>query len=317
MILNYILIFISLVLFSGLAVDAGLLEWRYLQLQGAAKSAAVASSMALQRGGTQATVKASGQAAASANGYTNALGGVTVTIDNPPLSGSYTGNNAALKATITQAAPTTFLGILGMGKVNMQAQSLQLKPTVVNLASYFNVNAMYTDGTTFSSAGGFDSGGNSLSASFMGQVRSSNNLGPIISWRGNLFYLGPPNTQNGAANTTINLPNGQYSQLQMLASTANGPFNGQTYVVTYTDTNKTTATQDFSDWCYPIGNPGESMVSQSSYRNVYSGGNAPCSRAATITVYGYSMNLDNTKTVKTLTLPATPKIVLLALDLVP
>jgi hypothetical protein len=59
------------------------------------------------------------------------------------------------------------------------------------------------------------------------------------------------------------------------------------------------------------------MIAQSSYRNTYSGGNAPCSRAATISLYGYSINLDSTKTLNTLTLPANPKVILLALDLLP
>jgi hypothetical protein len=317
MLLNYVLIFISLVLFCGLAVDAGLLESRYLQLQAVAKAAAVSGSMALQRGDSPATVTAAAQSAAAANGYTNGVGGVSVTVANPPVTGAYKGNSAALTATVLQAVPTTFLGILGMSRVNMQAQALQLVPTPVSLTSNFNWKAIYTDGTTFASTGGFDAGGSALSANAIGQVRASNNLGALVSWRGNLFNLGPPNTSNGVSNTTISLPKAQYSQLQLIVSSANGPYSGVTFVVTYSDTTTTRLTQNVSDWCYPQSYPGESMIAQSSYRNTYSGGNAPCSRAATISLYGYSINLDSTKTLNTLTLPANPKVILLALDLLP
>lgn len=317
MLLNYVLIFISLVLFSGLAVDAGLLETRYLQLQAVAKAAAVSGSMALQRGGSPATVTAAAQSAAAANGYTNGAGGVTVTVANPPGAGAYQGNMAALTATVLQSVPTTFLGILGVSKVSMQAQALQLAPTTVSLSAKFNWPAIYKDGTTFSSTGGFDAGGNAISANALGQVRTSNNLGALVSWRGNLFYLGAPNISNGVSNTTISLPKAQYSQLQMIVSSANGPYDAVTFIVTYSDTTTTTLTQDVSDWCYPQSYPGESMVAQSAYRNTYTGGNAPCAHAATISLYGYSINLENGKTVNTLTLPANPKIVLLALDLLP
>ncbi len=212
MMVNYSLIFVSLVLFAGLAVDAGLLERSYIQLQGGAQAAAMGSSVALQRGGSAATITSAGQAAAAMNSFTNGVNGVSVTIANPPTTGTYANNSLAVLATVTQAVPATFLGILGMGKVNMKAQSEQLAPARFSLSSVYNVNAIYTDGTAIQN-GGFDTAKYAFSADALGQVRASNNLGPLLSWRGNIFILGTPNTLNGVANTTVSLTHASYSQI--------------------------------------------------------------------------------------------------------
>jgi Flp pilus assembly protein TadG len=50
-VVNYSLIFVALTLLAGLAVDVGMLERSYLQLQAAAQAAAMGSSIALQQGG--------------------------------------------------------------------------------------------------------------------------------------------------------------------------------------------------------------------------------------------------------------------------
>jgi len=298
-------------LLAGLAVDAGMLEWRYLQMQGAARAAAVAA--CLERRENQSwTYATMGQTAASANGYTNGVNGVTVTVENPPSSGSYSGNSSAFRAIITQAVSPSFLSILGMGKVNMQAQSLQLSAAYVTLNSSFNVNAVFTDGTTITN-GGLDTAGWALSANALGYQFNGMSNGSRLSWRGQIFYTGAPNGLNGLANTTINLPSGNYSQLLILATTGYGPITGAQFVVTYTDNSTTTGTFNMSDWCFPQNYSGETIVVQSAYRNA-----SPANQDSTATnIYGYSLNLNNAKTVKTLKLPTVRNVVVLALDLAP
>jgi hypothetical protein len=317
MLVNYSLIFVSLLLLAGLAVDAGMLERSYIQLQGGAQAAAMAGSIALQRGGSSSTITSAGQAVAGFNGFTNGSNGVAVTIQNPPASGTYANNSLAVLATVTKAVPTTFLGILGMGKINMKAQALQLAPTQFNLSSFYNVNAIYTDGTSIPSNGGFDTAGYAFSANTLGAVRASNNLGALLSWRLNLFTLGTPNTSNGVSNTTISLTHGSYSQILLLASTAYGPVSGASFVVTYTDGSTATSTFNMSDWCHFQAYNGETVVTQSPYRDAEPYGastpiqdysNNPC-------IYGYAINLDNTKTLSSLKLPAVRNVVVLALDL--
>jgi hypothetical protein len=192
MLVSYTLIFMSMVLFAGLAVDVGLLERNYIQLQGATQAAAMASSIALQRGGSAATITAAGKALASSNGFTDGSNGVVVTIANPPTSGIYSGNSMAVMATITKPVPPTFLGVLGLGNVTMKSQAVIEAPSQVSLTSAFNVIAIYTDGHSIPDTGGFDAYGYAFSANALGQVRESNNLGALQSWRGNIFYFDPP-----------------------------------------------------------------------------------------------------------------------------
>jgi len=315
MLVNYSLIFVSLLLFAGLGIDAGLLERSYLQLQGAAQAAAAGSSVALQRGGSSSTITSAGQAAAAMNGYTNGTNGVTVTIANPPSTGTYAGNSSAVLATINAAVPTTFLGILGMGNVNMKATAQAVAPTLVNLSSFYNVTAIYTDGTSIPDTGGFDGSGYAYSANALGEARASNNLGALISWRGNLFTLGAPNTKNGVANTTVTLPSGNYSQLLIVASTAFGPLT-ETWNVYYSDNSYTSLTQNMSDWCNPQFYSGETVVVQASYRDAEPwGASTPTENELPNCIYGYSINLDSSKTLSKIVLPATRQVVVFAIGL--
>ena len=312
MLVNYTLIFVTLVLFAGLAVDAGLLEQNYLQLQTGAKAAAVGTSIVLQRTGSSTSAIYAGQAAAIANGFTNGNNGVTVTITVTAISGT---SSSKISATIQESIPPTFLGILGMGTVNMQAQATQNEAVPVSLSSYYNVIAIYTDAQNIPNGGGFDSGF-AFSANLLGLVRESNGLGAILSWRGQIFSLAPANSSNGVSQTTVQLPHGKpYSQLLILASTAWAYAStfGATFVVTYTDGSTATSNFNMSDWCVPEYYPGETMVSGQAYRDEYP--SAQDNRQNYI--YGYTINVDNTKTLTSLKLPTQRNVVVLAIDVVP
>jgi hypothetical protein len=271
MLVNYTLIFVSLVLFAGLAVDAGLLEQDYLQLQTGANAAAVASSIELQRTGSTSTATSAGKSAATANGFTDGTNGVSVTITITPIASSY---SSTISATITASVPPTFLGILGMGSVKMKAQASRNEGVPVNLSSAYNVIGIYTDGHSIPNGGGFDSG-YAFSANLLGLVRESNGLGAILSWRGQIFTLAAANASNGVSQSTVQLPHARpYSQLLILASTAwayASTFSG-TFVVTYSDSSTATSNFNMSDWCVPGYYPGETMVSTQVYRDMYPSG---------------------------------------------
>jgi hypothetical protein len=313
MLVNYSLIFVTLVLFAGLAVDVGLLERDRLVLQNGANAAVAASTVSLQRTGSTSTAISAGKAAAAANGFTDGVNGVTVTITITPIASSY---SSTLLATITASVRPTFLGILGMGKVDMRAQASQLQGVPVNLSSYYNVIDIYTDGRSIPSNGGFDGSGYAFSANLLGQVRASNGLGAILSWRGQIFSLAAANASNAVNNTTVALPRGMpYSQLLILASTAWGYASGisGTFVVKYTDGSTASSTFSMSDWCQPQYSAGETIVSAQAYRDIgtsqdYSHPNY---------IYGYSINVDNTKTLNTLQLPPTSNVVVFAIDVIP
>jgi putative Flp pilus-assembly TadE/G-like protein len=123
--INFILFLTALFLFSGLALDAGMLEFRKLQLQHAADAAALGAIYEKARGYSDWV--AAGQADAAMNGFTNGVNGVTISIVSPPTSGTYAGNTSAIQATVTQSVPTAFMGLAsGSGSASPGAISVAM-----------------------------------------------------------------------------------------------------------------------------------------------------------------------------------------------
>ncbi len=111
---------------AALALDVG--YWRYQQRmqQSAADSAALAGGIELDYSSQPANVQAQGQAAAATDGFTNGSGGVTVTINNPPLSGSYVGNPTAVEALVTKQSQTFFSSVFGIAPPTITARAVAI-----------------------------------------------------------------------------------------------------------------------------------------------------------------------------------------------
>jgi predicted alpha-1,6-mannanase (GH76 family) len=175
--------------------------------------------------------------------------------------------------------------------------------TAVSLASAFDVNAAYTDGTTFSATGGADG---------VGSAYSSTLLGSSLTWSGTSFSFGAANALNGVRNVTVTLPAGQYTTLLLLGTGVNGDQASQTVKVNYSDGTSSTFTQTFSNWLNASQSvAGQSIALTMAYRNKSTG--VKDSRA--FNLYGYSFTLTSTKTVSSLVLPATNSVVVLAATL--
>jgi hypothetical protein len=175
--------------------------------------------------------------------------------------------------------------------------------TLVNLSSAFNVTGIYSDGTTFSATGGIDA---------VGDAYSANLLGTSQSWSGTNFNIGTANQANVVANKVVTLPSGQYSTLEMLASGINGNQASQTVTVTYSDGTTSSFTQGFSDWFTPQNYAGEATAKAMAYRNTSAG----TADNRTFNLYGYTFALTSTKTVSSVTLPATNNVAVLAITLI-
>jgi uncharacterized membrane protein len=83
--------------FGGIGVDVGYLEYRQQAQQSATDAAAAGGAEALLRAGcpsTQANAVANSDAAS--NGFQNGINNVTVTVQNPPTSGPFAGNDCAV-----------------------------------------------------------------------------------------------------------------------------------------------------------------------------------------------------------------------------
>lgn len=160
------------------------------------------------------------------------------------------------------------------------------------------IYGIYSDGTSFST-GGLDGDG---------YAYSSNLLGTSQTWNGISFTLGAANTTNAQSGGTVNLTQGQYSELSILATGLNGNQASQTLTVNYTDGTSTAFTQSLSDWFTPQDYPNESKAVTMAYRDTSSGS----TDNRTFYLYGYSFSINGSKTVKSLTLPNNRNVAVLS-----
>ena len=177
-------------------------------------------------------------------------------------------------------------------------------PQQVNLTSVFNVSGIYTDNTTFTT-GGIDGDGFAY---------SSNLFGPSLTWNGVPFTLGPANSANVVSSASIPISSaGSYSSLQMLAIGINGNQTSQVFSVTYTDGTSSTFSINLSNWSAPQGFSGETVAETLAYRDIWWG----AKDARTFYLFGYSLPLNNQKTISGILLPNNRNVVVVAITLVP
>lgn len=113
-----------LLAFLGFAIDVGLLFRAKRNAQIAADAAAVAAALDYQYNTNVASAKAAGQAAATANGFTNGVSGVTVTINPPPLNGPEANVAGYAEAIVTQSNSTILMGIVGPKSMTVGARAV-------------------------------------------------------------------------------------------------------------------------------------------------------------------------------------------------
>jgi hypothetical protein len=172
----------------------------------------------------------------------------------------------------------------------------------VNLSSADTVYGIVNNGSP-ATDGGLDGGYTSYSATL---------LGSSLSWSGATFTFGAPGTLNAVSGKTITLPAGSYSSLKLLGTAVDGSQPNQPFVVTYSDGTSTSFTQGLSDWFEPQGYTGESAATTMAYRVAGDGTTSP----GPLYLYGYTLALNSTKTVASLTLPTNRHVVVLAVSLV-
>jgi hypothetical protein len=237
------------------------------------------------------------------------LSGVTASF-NPPTTTST--STLTLSASGTAATGTVTVTITGASGSLSHTATITLTvnpaggggPVPVNLSGAFNINSgIVTDGTTFTS-GGFDNVGNSY---------SSNLLGPSASFGGTSMSFGPANAADAVANATVALPSGQFASLKVLAAGVNGNQASQTFTVHFSDGTTQSFTQSVSDWAHPQNFAGETIVATTAHRDKSDG----TTQVRTVNVYGYAFTLNSSKTVSSITLPATRNVVVLAMTLIP
>ncbi|MBA3915948.1 MAG: hypothetical protein H0X25_19270 [Acidobacteriales bacterium] len=204
-----------------------------------------------------------------------------------------TGTSGSIKETFTfTLAVSAGIGSTGTG-------------TPVDLSSEFNLNGIYTDGTTYTS-GGIDGVGYSYSANLLTTAR-------VFS--GVLLKFGPANQLDAVAGEgqVVSLTAGQYSSLMMFGTGIQGNQLSQPFIVKYTDGTTTTFTQSFSDWFTPQKYAGELEGVAMAYRDFDEG----TKDNRTFNLYAYRFLLNKAKTVQSATLPNNANVVVLGATLIP
>ncbi|MGD0569050.1 MAG: hypothetical protein ABSA78_11640 [Candidatus Sulfotelmatobacter sp.] len=198
---------------------------------------------------------------------------------------------------ITQTLTITLAVSAAVGKTGTGMQ--------VDLSSEFNVNGIYTNGSTYST-GGLDGDGYSYAANLLSPSRVLDRV---------LFDFGPANELDavGCSGQTVALPQGQFSGLTLLATGVEGSQTSETLTVNYTDGTSSKFTQSFSDWYTPQNFPRESEGVAMAYRNYENG----TKDQRTFSLYAYRFPLNSAKVVQSITLPNDADVVVLAATLLP
>jgi len=178
------------------------------------------------------------------------------------------------------------------------------KGTVVDLSSAYNVTGIHSDGVEFAPA---------ASADREGWAYSKETLGSTRLWDGVSFKLGPADAPDAVAGTTISLPAGKFSNLEILGTGVEGDQESQVFTITYADGSSSSVTQSLSDWNEPGDYKGEADAVAVPYRLVADGEKD----SRTFHLYGYSFPLDSSKVVRSVTLPSNEYVLVFAMTLVP
>lgn len=112
--------------FAAFATDLGVVLHQKRLAQSAADSAAIAAALSVSQGGNAVS---SGQADATANGFTNGAvdsygNATTVHIYTTPIDGGFIGQVGYVEATISQQAPTFFMRVFGRSFMTVNARAV-------------------------------------------------------------------------------------------------------------------------------------------------------------------------------------------------
>lgn len=106
----------------GLSVDVAGWQAQKRQLQTIADSAAMGGALERIRSGTQASIEPAAIIDATTNGYVATSD--TLVVNNPPLSGSRTGNGDSVEVIVSRETPTLFAHIIWSGTAFVSARAV-------------------------------------------------------------------------------------------------------------------------------------------------------------------------------------------------
>ena len=109
----------------ALGVEITFVIYKHRQMQAAADAAAFSAAVAKQAG-YPADFGLEARAATAEVGYVNGVGGVNVTVNNPPLTGNYTTNTNAVEVVVSQSQTLSLVSLFQSGLFNVGARAVAI-----------------------------------------------------------------------------------------------------------------------------------------------------------------------------------------------
>jgi len=152
---------------AGLATEGGLWMYVHQSLQGAADSAAL-SAATLYSLNSSRNLSDQAQSVVATYGYTVGTSGTTVTVNRPPATGSYTGNNKAIEVIVTTQQSRLLSSIFATGAVTVAGRAVALPGNngagcvlTLNATASGAVTSNGSSGITLSQCAVYDNSNNS------------------------------------------------------------------------------------------------------------------------------------------------------------
>jgi Putative Flp pilus-assembly TadE/G-like len=114
----------ALVGIVGLGTEGGLWLTKHRSMQSAADSAALSAATAYYAQGNNTGLEVQGQAVAAGYGFVNGTGGVTVTVNQPPTSGTHVATAKSVEVIINQPQSRLFSALWSSGPLVIHARSV-------------------------------------------------------------------------------------------------------------------------------------------------------------------------------------------------
>jgi hypothetical protein len=257
-----VLSMVALIACVGLAVDTGYLQLIKSRMQTAADAAAIGGAEEVRVNGP-ANVVAAADNDAGLNGFTNGQNSVSITVNNPPQSGSYTSDSAAVEVLVSQSVNPLFMGVLGFGSVTVAVRSVArtgsgpnclytLDPSASAAFSISNgatlsmacgVMVNSTSATAFKASGGSETTATSIDVVGNYSITNGASVSPtpvagVAAVNNPLSYLTPPTVgacqytnESIGSDTVITLPQAVYCGGITIGNGANVTFSGGTYII--------------------------------------------------------------------------------------
>jgi Flp pilus assembly protein TadG len=215
--------------FAGLGTEVSLWYSTKRNMQGASDAAAFSAAAALASGANSTAFTSAAKAITKSFGFTDGAGGVTVTVHNPPATGAYTANLAAVEVDVQQRETMLFTQLFLTSAPTFNTRAVGLAGTSGNGCVMALDKGNVTDVT--------DSGGTTLNltaCSLYVNSPSSSALtmsgGAIINAQ-SAYIVGNYTTSGGAK---LNTTSGTHTA----AAVANDPY-ANVAIPSYSGCNKT------------------------------------------------------------------------------